>query len=1531
MNNPTLKYDDNDIAIIGMACRFPGANNIDEFWNNLKNGVESISFFSPEKKNKNEDIDSDGKKVYAGGIIEGCDLFDADLFGFNPREAEIMDPQHRLFMECAWEALEHAGYNSDDPENLIGLFAGVGMNTYLINNLIPNKEFLKTSSMYEILTGSDKDYLTTKVSYKLNLKGPSLTVGTACSTSLVAVHLACQELLNYDCDIALAGGVTVSSQQKNGYNYFEGGILSPDGHCRAFDSEAQGTVPGNGTGVVVMKRLIDAMNDNDTIHAIVKGSAINNDGSSKIGYTAPSVKGQVEVIAMAQEVAEVDIESISYIEAHGTGTPLGDPIEVESLSEVFSSKTDKKGFCALGSVKTNIGHLDAAAGIAGLIKTVLSLREKTIPPTLNYSSPNPNIDFTNSAFYVNNELSEWKKNGQPRRAGVSSFGIGGTNAHVILEEAPETTSLKENSEKPAIILHSANSQKSITGINNKFAGFIKENQDVNLSDLAYTLQTGRKHLNHRQFMVCSDLNEYQQLLSRSGQVKTTATDEETSDLCFMFSGQGSQYVNMGLDLYKQYPVFKDIVDYCCKFLKENGYDNISELIYPTDSNTEEASEALSQTQNTQPALFIIEYALAQTYISLGLTPKYLIGHSIGEYVAACIAGVFKLEDALTLVAIRGKLIQSLPGGSMIAVFAPGTEINSILNENLSIAASNSPQTSVISGTYDAIDKLKAKLKEQNIGYRELHTSHAFHSHMMEPILEEFKAELLKVQFSEPKIQYISNVTGNWITAEEAISPDYWVKHLRQKVQFSEGILKLLENDKLTLLEVGPGETLAILASQNLLGNANPQIISSLPKQGDSISDGKKFLNSVGELWANGQTIKWDELYTESTSRIPLPTYSFDKKRFWIEESGDASDYLTSDYAELKKQKDVNNWFYTPAWKQDANLIDYRELSESSKNWLILADDKNFGKDLIALLKDNNQKIITVSKNNQFNIVDNNTYLINNNNKEDFELLIKNLVNSNNIPDKIVFLWGLDHSNTNLSGVELFDYCKKIGFYSLLYLAKSIGKFIHNHKIEVEVITSNSQMVIGTEELCPEISTIFGVSKIFPQEYQNIKTRNIDIENIKAGSWKYENQLLQLVNEFCSSPTGTDVALRNSYRWIKNYEKTDIKNSPKTRKEFLSKDATYLSFDGLEGLGIVFNEYLATRVKAKVIFVEYSPLVPLPPRNEWESWLKNNGQSNDTSLKIQRIYELEKAGANFEIIQLDTSNIDEAFKTLSESLKEHKQIDGIFHSPASFGLRWVDPIMNINEYLCELNFLVKSKSMYLVEKVIDKFNPEFCVVLSSLGSILGGLGFTAYSAGNIFMETFVNRYNKQNKKPILLSNWDFFVSEWKLVEDLIDKETSIGSGFGNLNIMRFAISDEEGEVALNNIFELQRSNRHLIISTAKLKERYNYWIKLNNSSDNASEESNLTFHPRPALKNEYSEPQKENEKVLIGIWEELLGIQPIGIEDSFFDLGGNSLIATKVNAKMREATKLDIPLQVIFEKLNIKEIATEIESLKEEIK
>lgn len=879
-------FNNLELAVVGMACRFPGADNVEAYWENLKYGVESITFFTDDELkdcNIPPEVLEQPNYVKAASLLKDVDRFDASFFEYSPKEAALLDPQHRLFLETAWHALENAGYAAKTQQGSVGVFAGTNFSSYLINNLLSNRKMNTNADGFLLQIANDKDNLATRTSYKLNLTGPSITLQTACSTSLVAVHFACQSLLNYESDLALAGGVSVRVPQKAGYTYQDELIFSRDGHCRPFDADASGTVFGSGVGIVVLKRLEDALENGDEVIAVIKGSAVNNDGAAKIGFTAPGRKGQEQVLKSALTMADVSADTIGAVENHGTGTILGDPLEIEALARVWMSQTDEKQTCAIGSVKSNFGHLECAAGIASFIKMCLCLKNKWLVPTVNFNKPNPHIDFEQSPFYVNVDSKSWvTRNGTPLRGSVSSFGIGGTNAHVVLEAAPEKRKASE-SRPVQLLLLSARTKNALENASQNLLHFLGENDTPELADIAHTLRNGRSEFRHRRSIVCHDINEAIEALE-SLDAQITATDVAKKSLpkvVFMFPGQGSQYVGMGREIYDQETVFKEEVDRCAEILKKQMGRDIRELIFAGDASLETAAR-LNRTNMAQPALFTIEYALAKLFISWGIKPEFMIGHSIGEYVAACVSGVFSLEDALLVVAKRAEMMNAMPEGDMAVINLPQDEVAPLLSKELSIAAVNGPSLTVVSGPSEAVQKMVEELSAEGIHSSVLHTSHAFHSKMMAPCAASLSNIMDKVSFGVPVIPYISNLTGEEITSGQTTDPQYWSNHLLSPVQFGRGIQALKQREEnLVFLEVGPGRTLNMLAKNN---DTKLNTISSLPHACEQGASALAYLiGSLGKLWNSGFSPDWRAFQgDEIRNLIPLPGYPFEQKRYWVE-------------------------------------------------------------------------------------------------------------------------------------------------------------------------------------------------------------------------------------------------------------------------------------------------------------------------------------------------------------------------------------------------------------------------------------------------------------------------------------------------------------------------------------------------------------------------------------------------------------------------------------------------------------------------
>jgi acyl transferase domain-containing protein len=1538
--NPDRTGD--EIAVIGMAGRFPGAVDVAEFWENLKNGVESLSFFTDDElKELDPSLTSNPNFVKSkGGVLENRNLFDASFFDYTPLEAQVMDPQMRIFHECAWTALEDAGYApgaGDSAKRLIGLFAGAASSTNW-QSLMYLSGKSKELGPFAANQLTDSEFLATRIAYMLDLKGPAVFVQSACSTGLVAVHLACQALLNGECNMALAGGVCISAEESKGYVYQEGMIYSPDGHCRAFDEQAKGTVGGNGIGIVVLKPLEDAEADGDFIHAVIKGSAINNDGIGKAAYSAPSRKGQSDVIRAAHALADVAPETITYVEAHGTGTTLGDPIEVEALKQAFDSP--EKGFCALGSVKTNIGHLDAAAGVAGLIKTVLALKHKMIPPSLHYEKPNPKIDFADSPFYVNAKLSPWKSSDTPLRAGVSSFGIGGTNAHVVLE-GTEPPSGKGTQPGYQLILLSAKTETAVDTMTQNLSRFLKENPHLNLADVAYTLQVGRRAFNHRRVAVCSTIDETVETLSSpdSGGVfgytlqtppgaraqQTVQGDER--NVVFMFSGQGSQYVDMGLDLYRTDPVFRREMDRCFAILQPLVDQDLKQILYPESAGKggkkPGAGPDINQTAVTQPLIFAFEYALAKRLIAWGIKPRAMIGHSIGEYTAACLSGVFSLEDALALVVLRGRLMQRMPSGSMLSVPLSEEELKPLLNPELSLAAVNAPSSCVVSGTHQAVDAFEKQLKEKGYNSRRLHTSHAFHSAMMDPVLETFTQKVRQITLNKPQIPYVSNVTGNWITVGDARDPAYWASQLRRGVRFSDGIRRLAQDKSAVFVEVGPGKALSTFARQygekekedasveNTGNEINVVNLVRHPKE--DVPDHKYLLTKIGMLWLYGVKIDRPAFYPpedQQRCRIPLPTYPFEGQAYRVR--GDLftlGAQMMSGKDLFTKKKNVADFFYAPLWKQSVLPDPANKTAETPEktSFLVFTDDTCFGAALVKKLEANNHDVIVVSQGPRFEKIGPREYQINprQDGRGPYLELIREISDSraHRLPTSVVHLWNITRTRTTELDVQNFKEARNRGLYSLIHLVQAISEQNRTENIDITVVSDHLQDVLGTEPLCPEKSTLLAAVKVIPQEFPHIRCRSIDILPPEPGSPGEARLVDPLAADIISETRDTVIAYRNDRRWVRTFEPLDIKESPEGAAT-LKQGGVYLVTGGIGGMGLVLSRYLAQRAAARLILIDRAPL---PPRDQWRQHLSTRNQQDPVTQKIRGVLEIEEMGAEVLVTHADVADLQQMRQVVKIAEERFGDVNGVIHAAGvTTGESVQCAVEQVSETHFEQQFQPKAYGLIVLDRIFRDKPLDFFIVTSSLSAILGGLGFAAYAAANIFMDAFIQHHNRHYAVPWTSVDWD----GWQL-----------GQLSGGEAVT--ALTPAEGTTAFQYILNRPRQSR-FVVSTTDLQARIDRWIKLESlredSQDGDAPEQAGKRKPRPNLTNLYVPPRTQIQQDAAAVWQDFFGFEKIGINDDFFELGGDSLKAINIVGKLHKKLDVEIPLPEFFKDPTIKGIA-----------
>ena len=1488
------------IAVIGMAGRFPGAESVDEFWNNLCNGVETIHFFSEEELRRSgidESVWSDPGYVPARGLLEDAECFDAFFFGYTPREAELIDPQQRIFLECASEALDNAGYDPDRYAGLVGVYAGSSRNSYLLQ-LTRQAALGDSDAALVSALESDSDFVPLRVSYKLNLRGPSVTIQTTCSTSLVAVHEACRALVDNECDMALAGGVSVMVPRIGGYFYQEDGIESPDGHCRTFDAEAQGTVQGEGVGIVVLKRLEDALHDSDKVRAVIRGSAINNDGSAKVGFTAPSVEGQAQVIALAQAAAGVEARSISYVEAHGTGTALGDPIEVAALNRVFGALGEGAKRCALGAVKSNFGHLGAAAGAAGFIKTVLALEHRQLPPTLHFHKPNPQIQFASGPFFVNHDLQAWESApGTPRRAGVSSFGMGGTNAHAVLEEAP-LVPVSVLARRCQLLVLAARSKAALATMAGRLATRLEADHALDIADVAFTLQVGRRRFAERRALVVRDpADAIEELRADAPRFGCTArAGERAPELVFMFPGQGAQHPGMARGLYDEDGVFRASVDACCEQLATPLGLDLRALLYPAEDEATYAAERLRSTAFAQPALFVIEYALACQWQEWGVSPQAMIGHSIGEYVAACLAGVMARDDALRVVAERGRLMEEAARGAMLGVPLSEDDLRPLIDSRLSIASVNGPLLCVASGPEDAIDSLAELLEAQGIEGRRLHTSHAFHSAMMDPVLDAFAGYMRGIALQPAKIPYLSNLTGTWITPAEATDPDYYVRHLRASVRFSQGLETLYSVADRMLLEVGPGRTLGALAASHPARPPQTSVVSSLPAAADPRAEIETLLSALGTLWVNGIEPSWPALHDPAKPRrVELPTYPFERRPYLIEAHRKPAPAVP-----LNKRVELEQWFYQPSWKR-LGLLD-PETGIPASHWLLFVDETGTGRALADVLAASGCEVICVRESYQFEQFGPNEFGISAADETHYTRLMDQLESEGRIPAHIAHLWLV--TATGEPDEAFLECCQSNGFYSVTYLARALAAALPAQGASILVLTDGLHDVIGNEKLWPEKATVIGPCRVIEAEYPGLRCRAVDIE---AGGTSLDvGRLARALAVEVSNPQCTSVvAYRGAYRWVQSAEPVAIA-APERGLMGVREEGTYLITGGLGGMGLVFAGYLARTAHARLVLIGRTAL---PPRDSWTDYTATADPNDPLRRKIDAVLALEAAGGQVLVCAANVADRAAMAAVIEEAKQRFGPINGVIHaagvpgggvlerqSPAT-----VDPV-----------FAPKVLGTRILDDLLGDDDLDFILLCSSLISFLALPGRGEYIAANAFVDAYARAEAARGRREIIAVNWDTWTQSGMAVTASHPEDLRVEG-----------ISDAQGIEVLRRM--LAGAQTQVLVSVRDFRPLDLEALYTRGAAAPAQEDvgepvrEHRRRHARPVLASELVAPRTDTEAVIVEIWQDLLGIEPIGINDNFFELGGDSVLGLQVVARAHQSG-LRLSTRQLFEYQTIAELA-----------
>jgi phthiocerol/phenolphthiocerol synthesis type-I polyketide synthase E len=1341
---------DHHIAIIGVACRLPGARDASEFWRNLLDGVESLTTFTDEEliaSGVDPGLVRSPQYVKSRGIIGGADAFDAGFFGFTPREAELLDPQQRVFLECAWHALEDGGYVPGRTDARIAVYGGVGTNWHL-GDISDHPDVRKFSSPASVVTSNDKDYVTTRVSYKLGLTGPSVNVQSACSTSLVAAVLGMNSLHAYQCDMVLAGGATIEMPEKKGYLYQEGGMESPDGRCRPFDAQARGTVFSRGAGVVLLKRLDEAIRDRDHIYAVIRDGAVNNDGNVKVGFTAPSVQGQVEVAVEALERAGVSADTLSFVEAHGTATSLGDPIEVTSLTQAFRHYTDARQFCALGSVKGNIGHVDVASGAAGLIKTALALETGVLPASLNYDTPNPKIDFPESPFFVNTAARTLPKAGTPRRALINSFGVGGTNACLILEEPPAMPAAPAR--EGNVLLLSARTPAALDSLTDRLRAHVETHPEQPLDEVAFTCQAGRREFQQRRWVPFSGREDLLARLTRGTAGMTDGVCQtEGRAVAFAFPGQGNQYLGMGRGLYDAEPVFRRTIDAGAELLAPIIGADIRDVMYAEPDPEGLAAARLNQTCFTQPAIFLTSYAMAGLWRSWGIEPAAMIGHSVGEYVAACLAGVLSFEDALRAVARRGQLIQSQPGGSMLAVLRPEADVLPYLSGAVAVAAVNGPQLTVVAGPTPDVAALEARLRAERVFSKRLDTSHAFHSPMMDAILEPFAETLAGVTLREPSRPIASTLTGTWMTAGDATSVDYWVKHVRRSVRFLDAVNTLTSGETpYIVLECGPGHSLASAVKHVIAPEGPHAIVGSMRADTDAGTDVGYLMGAIGALWGAGRAIDWGAFYREQPRRASLPGYPFERQVF-------ALDYWRQPAAgpqarSGEKKADVGEWFYLGGWQRTLpiELLHTRELDGDeaavAHTWLVFEDALGLWPEIERHLAARDELVIRVGAGAGFAQVDTRRFTIREGVRSDYDDLVGALKSGGIRPDRVLHLWNLepDAGPPSFEGAER-DTTR--AFLSPLFVEQAFIR--HNLLDDLSIIVAASHVFdVGAEGVRnPTKALALGPCRVAGKEFPMMRARFVDVAP-PADDRGMRALAAQLIAEAHLRSQETVVAYRGPHRFTESFDAAPLPPAVDIRSR-LRDEGVYLITGGVGGLGLFLARQIALTVERPTFVLTHRSGVP--DRSAWPEWIRDHQEHDATSSRIRGILAIEEAGGTVVLARAASEDLTAMQAVVEDAERRFGRIHGVVHAAGMAG----EGIISLKtEEMAREVLDPKVAGTLVLDQLFRGRGADFIVLLSSITTVLGETGRVDYCSANAFMDAMAHYHRGDPDAPFLAMNF-----------------------------------------------------------------------------------------------------------------------------------------------------------------------------------
>ena len=1482
-----------DIAIIGMSLRFPGARDVETFWENLRQGVESITFFTREEVLQTgvspEQADHPDY-VRAEGDIENVENFDYGFFGYSsPADVEMIDPQQRIFMECAWEALERAGYDPAVCGQSVGVFGGVNISSYLFSNLYDHDPLNVMSNFLTrigLLVGNQNDYACTRIAYHFNLQGPAVTVQTACSTATVGVHMACQSLQRHECDMSLAGGAQIRVPQGMGYMYQEGGFPSPDGHCRSFDAKAKGNVHGNGAGVLLLKRLSDAVRDRDHIHAVIKGSAACNDGSVKVGFTAPGVDGQARAAAQAMAVAGVHPDTIGYLEATGTATELGDPIEIEALTRAYRLSTDRRGYVPVGSVKSNIGHLDAASGAAALIKTVLALEREAIPPSLHFEAPNPRIDFASSPFFVNAELRPWPRGEQPRRAAVHTYAVGGTNTHLILEEPP-LRDASSPSRPWQLLMLSARSTSALHTTTTNLAQHLARHGEVPLADAAYTLQVGRRHFPVRRAVLCGGGGEAVELLETlpTDRVATRTQAGQGAAVAWLFPDAGTFVSGTGAGLYQAEPTFREHVDHCAGILGAQIGCDLAELIAGGGP-----ARALDP-RLAQPALFAFEIALARLWQEWGVTPRAVLGQGVGECVAACVAGVLSLEDGLALAAARGRALAALPRQVRLEValsdedvlrpyLVSGLELEAALGESLRVT-----------GPEEAALELQDRLNQEGIDCLYLGDCPgrpAGHH----PVVATFAQEIGRLTFGAPALPLLSGAAGTVAAPAEVAKPAYWARQLGAPLRLAAALRELLRDLRPIFLEVGPGDALSTAAAR-LADEDGTLALASLGSESANEMEQARLLEALGNLWLAGVAPNWSGFYRhEQRHRVPLPTYPFERTRIWAQPSIDRRVALLRQPS-IHEKLGLGDWFWAPSWKRSEQPA-LASRPEPDRSWLVLADPLGVGGQLARRLREEGADVAVARPGEAFGR-DGEEYRLRPGWRSDWAALLASLRDEGGLPRRIVHLWALTADEDGGAAPGLADPLQDLCFWSLLHLSQALAELGCHEDVRIDAVTSGAQEVTGEETLLPGKATMLSLCKVMPQEMPGLTCRTIDVVPPEDGesAARVAGRLLAEVLGDGSDPT---VAWRGARRWVQTHQRLRL-DPPEGKPALLRENGVYLVAGSVEGFGLLLAGYLARTVRARLVLVGSSEL---PDPRAWDAWLAQHRETDDVAVRIREVRALEAIGAEVLLCEADLTSHEEVRDAVERAVARFGAIDGVFWAAGDQGPDLARGLAQIDCEFFESRLRSRLSGLLSLQEALRGREPSFWLLAATVSSALGGPAAAVDCAADIFLDLYARLQAQSGTSRWTSVDWDAFEA-------------------GQGGFARTGITAEEGVQAIERLLAAGDIPQ-VVVSTVDLQARLDHSV----GHGAAAGVDRSGLEERPDLPVPYVEPRNEIESQVARIWSEVLRIRGIGAEDNFFDLGGNSLVATQLVSRLRGAFQVELGLQDFFEGATVANVAESLQ-------